>query len=211
MDTKYLTENALISPSELEKMMFERDQKIKRITLATQAYNKLQQTGNLQLPDELRITGVPFADVLLYKSYINGFIIKNHDGRTMCSYGNMGAPASLFTNTVYRGESRDYGIFSGYSTLGRKIYSKKYNSDEEKYLHYFIQALKLYIFHGFLTSFKQYKEFPFGTPMNIAIAQHYGMDTYYLDLTDDVKVALFFASCKRKTNGAYEPIKESDL
>lgn len=61
------------------------------------------------------------------------------------------------------------------------------------------------------TFLRQNIEFPFGTPMNVAIAQHYGMDTYYLDFTDDVKVVLFFASCKHTKENVYGPITEADL
>ena len=61
------------------------------------------------------------------------------------------------------------------------------------------------------TFLRQNIEFPFGTPMNVAIAQHYGMDTYYLDFTDDVKVVLFFASCKHTKENVYGPITETDL
>lgn len=105
----------------------------------------------------------------------------------------------------------DYGKTSGYSTLGRKILLENYCSGEEKYLHYFMQSIKICLLHSFLMNFKQYSEFPFGTPMNVAIAQHYGMDTYYLDFTDDVKVVLFFASCKHTKENVYEPITEADL
>lgn len=211
MDTKTIDKSLIITSGQLNEMMSDRDWRINRTILATQAKINFEQTGELLLPDELKITGQPEIDSLLYESYINGFMIKGNDGRLICSYGNMGAPASLYTSTVYRGELKDYGETSGYSSLGRNILLQKYHSEEEKYLHYFIQSIKLCLLHGFLMYFKQYREFPFGTPLNVAIAQHYGMATYYLDLTDDIKVALFFASCKHTENNIYEPITEDDL
>jgi hypothetical protein len=41
----------------------------------------------------------------------------------------------------------------------------------------------------------------------IAVAQHYGIPTGYLDLTDDFDVAAFFATC-RETDGQWEPLKD---
>jgi hypothetical protein len=67
------------------------------------------------------------------------------------------------------------------------------------------------VFWGFLNAFRQYREFPFGEPMDGAIAQHYGLNTQFIDLTDDLKVALFFASCKHMGNGQYHPIREEEL
>ena len=211
MVTTILDNSKILSSDQLNEMMSDRDWRIKRTILATQARKNYVLTGELQLPDELKTFGQPEIDSLTYQSYINGFIIKSNDGRLICSYGNMGALASLYTNIVYRGELKDYGETSGYSTLGRNILLIKYHTEEEKYLHYFIQSIKISLLHSFLMYFKQYREFPFGTPLNVAIAQHYGMETYYLDFTDDIKVALFFASCKYTENNIYDPIAEDDL
>lgn len=41
----------------------------------------------------------------------------------------------------------------------------------------------------------------------IALAQHYGIPTGYLDLTDDFNVGAFFATC-RETEDRWEPVKE---
>jgi len=41
----------------------------------------------------------------------------------------------------------------------------------------------------------------------IALAQHYGIPTGYLDLTDDFNVSAFFATC-RETREGWEPIEE---
>ncbi len=41
----------------------------------------------------------------------------------------------------------------------------------------------------------------------IALAQHYGIPTGYLDLTDDFNVGAFFATC-REVRGSWEPVAE---
>lgn len=40
----------------------------------------------------------------------------------------------------------------------------------------------------------------------IAMAQHYGLDTGYLDLTDDFNVSAFFATCRCLGDGRWEPV-----
>lgn len=41
----------------------------------------------------------------------------------------------------------------------------------------------------------------------IGLAQHYGLSTGYLDLTDDIDVAAFFATCRQSPNG-WEPVEQ---
>lgn len=40
----------------------------------------------------------------------------------------------------------------------------------------------------------------------IAMAQHYGLETGYLDLTDDFNVSAFFATCRYLEDGRWEPV-----
>ena len=45
-----------------------------------------------------------------------------------------------------------------------------------------------------------------------ALAQHYGFDTHLLDLTNDVKIALFFATCLYDSaTDSYRPMNEDDI
>lgn len=76
----------ILSSVQLNEMMADRDWRIRRTTLATQAKKYFEQTGKLQLPNELKITGLPEVDSALYNTYINGFIMENSDGRVVCSY-----------------------------------------------------------------------------------------------------------------------------
>ena len=43
-----------------------------------------------------------------------------------------------------------------------------------------------------------------------ALAQHYGFETFLLDLTNDVRNALFFATCKW-VEDHFEPLTEEDI
>lgn len=145
------------------------------------------------------------------ESNISGLALNDDDGTPRCYYGNMGAPTSLLFPELYRGEICDYGETSGYSSLGRFIHNTRCSCEEDKYIQFFIGQIRIICFHIFLTLFRQYIEFPFGMPLAGVIAQHYGLNTQFLDVTDDVKVALFFACCKHIGNNKYRPITENDL
>lgn len=204
-----------ISPALLEKILADRDYKIRRIERATETRKRQylaktkEEFYNIPIPEDFKAFGNLANDVM--ESYISGHSISDDDGTPRCYYGNMGAPTSILFPELYRGEICDYGITAGYSSLGRFIRNSICNSDEERYILFFVSQMRLMCFHKFMTLFRQYVEFPFGTLLAGAIAQHYGLDTQFLDMTDDVKVALFFACCKHIENNQYRPITDDDL
>lgn len=206
----------VVQPTLLEKLLEDRDRQIRRIEHATETKHRLKEAKTIeernavQIPEEFQLLG-KYA-TLVMDSYVSGFAIADNDGTPRCFYGNMGAPASILLPTLYRGELSDYGTTSGYSLLGRTIRSCSHKTDiESKYSFFFVEQIKRMVFWDFLNVFRQYREFPFGEPMDGAIAQHYGLNTQFIDLTDDLKVALFFASCKHVGNGQYRPILEEEL
>lgn len=204
-----------ICPALLEKILSDRDEKIRRIERATETRRKQytaktqEELNNIPIPEDFKIFGDNAERVM--EAYISGFALSDDDGTPRCYYGNMGAPASILCPELYRGEICDYEGTSGYSTLGRFIRNTRCYKEEDKYIQFFIGQMRIICFHGFLTLFRQYVEFPFGAPLAGAIAQHYGLDTQFLDVTDDVKVALFFACCRHIGNNNYRPINENDL
>lgn len=215
LSIKYINGKNYISPALLERILADRDYKIKKIELATETRKRQclaktkEEFDNIPIPEDFKFFGDLANEVM--ESYISGFSISDDDGTPRCYYGNMGAPASILFPELYRGEICDYGTTAGYSSLGRFIRNIGCNSDEEKYIHFFAAQMRLIYFHKFMTLFRQYVEFPFGAPLGGVIAQHYGIDTQFLDVTDDVKVALFFACCKHIGNNKYRPITEDDL
>lgn len=205
----------IISSNLLEEMLSDRDRSIEKIRLATEirkrqlAAKNETEYNNIPIPDEFLIFKHEPRSAMHY--YVSGFTLADRDGTPRCRYGAMGAPASLLLPTLYRGELCDYGETAGYSSLGRFI-RKQSNCkcDEDRYIELLVSQMRQLCFHSFLTSFHQYTKFPFGAPLAGIIAQHYGLDTPFLDLTDDIKVALFFASCKHMGNNTYRPIEETD-
>lgn len=198
-----------ISAYLLEQLLNERDYSIRRIKHATEMRRKqrLAQYGEkITYPDEFQKYG-KLADVFM-EPYSSGFTL-DLQGSVRCLYGAIDAIGS--SPLLYRGEIKDYGNSSGYSALGRKIAFGDDKHVESKFIHFFKEQIRKIMFMGFLTYFRQFHEFPFGEPLDGVLAQHYGLDTQFIDLTDDLKVALFFACCKNMGNNMYRPITQDDI
>lgn len=214
-----------ISREELEVIMLNRDMGMHRVHIATELRKKQLQTKNVEeyysipIPRIFPISSGIFeerkedremhwrTDVFI-DAYCRGFNQLNDLGNNICRYGNLG---SAVLSNLFRGENKIYNSECT-SSLGRKCRELTCNSYEERIIEFTIAQMRMYIFFGFLTQFRQYREFPFGTPFPHLIAQHYGLPTQFLDLTDDVKVALFFACCKYiKNEHRYVPIQKKDF
>ena len=204
----------IISSAQLAEILKDRDRRILRIEQVTEVMQKLnnartdEEYKSISIPDEFRKFG-KYA-IFAMKGYVSGFAMADNDGTPRCYYGNMGSLTELLMPTLYRGELSDFGPTSGLSLLGRKI-AMEHQDEEARYTHFFLEQINRLLFGNFLLLFRQYREFPFGMPIDGAIAQHYGLNTQFLDLTDDIKVALFFASCKHTENNKYRPIRADEI
>lgn len=210
----YLTSEMLDEAFEI------RDRRIEKVRQATETRRKMDRAKSqeefekISLPEEYKKFGEYGYQVMC--SYVSGYSFRDNDA-PKCFYGALGGPADLLIPTLYRGEIRDYKETSGFSSLGREISKCNDDSgDEERFLLLLKAQMRIEIFAGFLSHFKQFREFPFAQPRPELIAQHYGLSTQFLDLTDDIKVAMFFACCKRneKNTGranSFRSITENDI
>lgn len=103
----------------------------------------------------------------------------------------------------YRGETQIYDT-SG-TTLSRGL--EKYESDEEKQLYRLVADMRIAEFEYFIRMFHRtgcWDEKGL-TVLTEPLAQHYGLQTDWLDITNDFNTALFFATCywKRKEKKWY--------
>lgn len=211
----------IISSEELEQMLSYRDAGMKRIEDATEIRKRQLAAKTDEEYDAIPIPQIfpfnqnpeikgtilddPIIKNILMDRYCRGFTIEDN-GFIVSRYGELGlVPVS----TLYRGEIKDYET-SCTSNLGRYIREKN-EKIEDRIVDFFIGQMKIHTFYGFLTKFRQFREFPVGSPMPHIIAQHYGLQTQFLDLTDDIKIALFFACCKHMGNNKYRPINDDDL
>lgn len=214
-----------ICPEELEAVMLNRDRGMFRVNVATEVRKKQLNANNLDEYYSIPIPRIFSVSVGIFEErsesremydnisgfidmYCRGYNMLDQNGCCVCRYGNLG---SVVLSDLFRGENRIYPSAST-SSLGRICRGISKCSKKDAYIEFVIAQMRMYLFFGFLTQFRQFREFPFGTPMPHLIAQHYGLPTQFLDLTDDIKVALFFACCKYDNkNHRYLPISENDI
>lgn len=111
---------------------------------------------------------------------------------------------------LFRGENQKY--LSTLPPLNRILY--KIEDPYEKELHRVIAHMRKWQFAGLLWQINvvPYWEAKLCDVNYDALAQHYGFPTHLLDLTNDFRTALFFATCKYdQTVGAYRPLSDDDI
>ncbi len=91
----------------------------------------------------------------------------------------------------YRGENQIYS--ESIPSLLRGL--KNYKSIVEKELYRLICDMRIAEFRMFLQRFEHVKNWNYSDVLYDLIAQHYGLKTGWLDITNDFNVALFFATC----------------
>lgn len=99
----------------------------------------------------------------------------------------------------YRGENAYYG--SSKPSIFRGLHSQ---NDRELYLRH----LRMDECGCFLDEFQAVRDWKYSDVNHLAIMQHYGMRTYMMDITSDIRVALFFACCEWE-NGKWVPLSQS--
>lgn len=109
-------------------------------------------------------------------------------------------------SNYYRGQLRDYG--SCKPTIFRNCNK---DSKEMILLKRFISNMKINALYKMIEPLNQVKNWRFGSIFVYMIAQHYGIETNCLDLTSNIEVALFFATCKHIGNNKYRPITDKDI
>jgi len=137
-----------------------------------------------------------FYKEVLSDMYIDGFIMPYPHGTVIRQ-----AQRSYF----YRGENQLFD--SSQASLYRRL--NKIKNSEELLIEEFVAYMKIADFLELLLKFDHtqafiQRQYSFNnTPTKISIdllyeqiAQHYGLETHWLDITSDFEVALFFACCK---------------
>lgn len=92
----------------------------------------------------------------------------------------------------YRGEKQIYN--ESVPSLLRKFESL-YKTEEEQELYRMVADMRIAEFSFLLNRFEHVKNWKFCDVLYETLAQHYGLETGWLDITSDFNVALFFATC----------------
>ena len=92
----------------------------------------------------------------------------------------------------YRGENQIYP--SSIPSLLRTL--RQYKTREEKELYRLISDMRIAEFSFLLKKFHHVQEWKDSDVLYEPLAQHYGLQTSWLDITSDFNTALFFATCR---------------
>lgn len=91
----------------------------------------------------------------------------------------------------YRGENQIYK--KSIPSLLRKL--ENFNSEKEKALYRIVSDMRIAEFKNLINQFTHVKSWNYGDVLNEILAQHYGVETSWLDITSNFNVAFFFATC----------------
>lgn len=114
--------------------------------------------------------------------YIRSNQIINYNGRDMLSQG--------YARNYFRGENAFYKTSK--SSMFRGLDNMDENDAKETLL---IRVIKMIDFSLWLSHLDCVRRWPHGDVFHGAIAQHYGIATNGMDVSSNLKIALFFACC----------------
>ena len=92
----------------------------------------------------------------------------------------------------YRGENQIYP--SSIPSLLRAI--RRYKTREEKELYRLVSDMRIAEFSYLLQQFRHVQDWKVSDVLYEPLAQHYGLQTSWLDITSDFNTAMFFATCR---------------
>lgn len=101
----------------------------------------------------------------------------------------------------YRGENQLFP--ESLPSLQRSL--KRYKTVKEKELYRMVADMRIAEFSMLLQKFQHVKEWRYSDILYEPLAQHYGLETNWLDITTDFNIALFFAVC-RWDEGKWKPL-----
>jgi hypothetical protein len=105
----------------------------------------------------------------------------------------------------YRGENKLYE--ASIPSLLRKL--QNFDTVKEKELYRLISDMRVAEFSIFLSKFDHVAGWNYCDVLYDVLAQHYGLDTGWLDITNDFNTALFFATCHYDGSG-WKPLTRED-
>lgn len=106
----------------------------------------------------------------------------------------------------YRGEKQIYPRSE--SSLKRKL--RQFNSIKDQELYRLVADMRLFEFSCFIDQFQSVQEWNRCDVLYELLGQHYGLETHWLDVTNDFSTALFFATCVWD-EGRWRPLSHRDI
>lgn len=158
---------------------------------------------------------IPEKDVPLIIDRINAnrnllWVITDMLSKTFISGYLLQFPAA--GDVMTQQKSRYY--YRGEHAYFRTSKASKYrqsDTDKPESIQAFIDRLRLYQCWETLDCLDAVLHWGFSAPNYMALAQHYGFRTQMIDITSDLKTALFFACCKFGKDRKWHPLTNEDF
>lgn len=150
-----------------------------------EAVTKDSYTGKNYYSDNPSNSHFEFNKEVLYRDpKTSGFIIQYPHGVVI---------RQAERNNYYRGENQIF--LKSVPSLIRKL--NQFDNEEDKEPYKLVAFMRIAEFGMFLFEFDYVKKWAtsYSDVLFEALAQHYGLETNWLDITNDFNVALFFATC----------------
>ena len=176
-----------ISIKEVEKLLLEENQYLEKMNIIRAEISQYGYYKSFEGDDIERIS-IEMLATPQYIQYPHGVVAVQESGPYFC-----------------RGESKIYPTSK--STWDRFTPE----NENERPAYSFVENMRLSELAIFLQKLKAVQcsrtsEFNFS-----AVAQHYGFKTNFLDITNRLRVALFFACCKKEKDKPWRPLNKSDF
>ena len=115
-------------------------------------------------------------------------------------------------NVYSKGYARNYfrGESAYYNESRPSLFRNLPSDPNERMIHLVIGNLRMVDFALWLNQLSFVRNWPYGHVAHGAIAQHYGIPTNGMDITSDIKTALFFACC-RYEKGKWRPLRNDEF
>lgn len=165
--------------------------------IVDRTYTKTDQYKEIKNNFSENLNCVHLITDIMTSLFLNGFILE---------FPSVGAVMTQQKGKYYyRGENAFYG--SSKPSLYRK---KKYGRIPQ-YLQGIIEDLRRDECWKFLDNFDAVKYWNASAVNYLALSQHYGLKTQMLDITSNLKTALFFACCKLGEDNKWYPLTNEDI
>lgn len=105
----------------------------------------------------------------------------------------------------YRGEN------AFYNSSKPGIYRQNADRKKTKWIHELVYVLRQYECWNLLEQFDAVKYWELSSVNYLALSQHYGLKTKMMDVTSDLKTALFFACCKWGNDKKWHPLTNDEI
>ena len=136
---------------------------------------------------------------------IIGLMIQDYVGGTQTAYAdNMLMMRQRKSKNYYRGENAYYGS-------SRPSAQRRRNTSVPLSVQQMVENFKIEECKKFFNLFDVVREWKLSSVNYVALGQHYGLHTNMMDITSNLKTALFFACCKYGADGSWYPLTKKEF